>query len=378
MMKKIMLMIIFLFSSNLSICQDFSGSLIYQAANTVRAGAFYQSLKIGDEKINQMAFPVSLTIPIASSFTMNIVNNPAMSKSDMADINGLTETKIGLRYVTLGEKLLFKVIAGLPTGKTKYTIDQFNLAKFLSTNSLDYYVSYYGRGMNANIGASYAQPVTKSLVLGAGVSYYYKGTFYPLDLPSGGKYDAGDEITANLGMDYLFDRWTRFNIDLIYTNYMTDKIDGVNKFQAAPKLTIYSGFQFKYGRSTHSIFILDRLKSDNKLYMHGEEFLAKSGNQLDIGYDGVIPINFDLSILLNLDGKFYGDIQQMVVGDMFETGKTNIYSAGLGLRIFFTDVIILDIVGKYRTGKITIIQGNVSNEKNVSGFGGIAGLSFKF
>jgi hypothetical protein len=112
--------------------------------------------------------------------------------------------------------------------------------------------------------------------------------------------------------------------------------------------------------------------------MHGEELLAKSGNQLDIGYDGVIPINFDLSLLLNLDGKFYGDIQQMVVGDMFETGKTNIYSGGLGFRLFFTDVIMLDILGKYKTGKITIIQGNVSSEKNVSGFGGMAGLSFKF
>jgi len=274
------LLIVMILITNILYSQDFSGSLIYQAANTVRAGAYYQSLKIGDEKINQMAFPVSLTVPIMSNFTMNIVNNPAMSKSDITDINGLTETKIGLRYVTFGERLLFKVIAGLPTGKTKYTTDQFNLAKFLSTNSLDYYVSYYGRGMNANIGASYAQPVTKSLVLGAGVSYYYKGNFYPLDLPSGGKYDAGDEITANIGMDYSFDRWTRFNIDLIYTNYMTDKIDGVNKFQAAPKLTIYSGFQFKYGKTIHSVFVLNRLKSDNKLYMHGEEFLAKSGNQL--------------------------------------------------------------------------------------------------
>jgi hypothetical protein len=364
--------------ANLLYSQDYSGSLIYQSGMTLRAGAYYQSLKIGDEKINQIAFPVSLTIPIMGNFSMNIINNPAMSKSDITDINGLAETRIGLRYVTLGEKLLFKVITGLPTGKTKYTIDQFNLAKFLSTNSLDYYVSYYGRGFNTNIGASYAYPVTKSLVLGAGASYYYKGTYYPLDLSSGGKYDPGDEITANIGLDYLFDRWTRVNLDLIYTNYMTDKIDGADKFQSAPKLTIYSGFNFRYGSSSHSIFILDRFKSDNKLYLHGEEYLAKSGNQIDIGYGGIFPINIDLKLLLNLEGKFYGDIQQMVVGDMFETGKTNIYSGGLGFRIFFTDVIILDITGNYKTGKITIIQGNISSEKDVSGFGGMAGLSFKF
>jgi hypothetical protein len=358
--------------------QENSGSAFYQSAISVRTGMFYQSIKIGDEKINQMAFPISVMIPVAKNFTVSIVNNPALSKNDVTDVNGLTETKIGLRYVALDDKLLLKVIAGLPTGKTKYSIEQFNLVKYLSTGSLDYYVSYYGRGFNSNVGISYAEPISKTLILGGGVSYYYKGDFYPLDLPTGGKYNPGDELTANLGLDYLFDKTTRFNFDVIYTSYAADQIDGVKKFQAASKLTLYSGLQFKYGKSKHSVYLLDRFKSNNLLYIREEEFKAESGNQLDVGYDGIIPLNIDLSLLLSFDAKIFGDIQQMVVGDMFETGKTNVFGGGLGLRIFLTDVLILDIAGKYKTGKINIIQGNISDERDVSGISAVAGLSFRF
>jgi hypothetical protein len=375
MKKYIILLLIYIVTAS---GQDISDSYLYQSTNTARAGISFQSIKVGENTISQTAFPVSVLIPFGNDLSISLVNNPALSKNDNTEINGLSETKIGLRYFTLDEKLIIKLITGLPTGKTKYSIDQFNLAKLLSTSALDYSVSFYGRGFNTNIGLSYAEQVSKSLILGLGVSYYYKGSFYPLELPSGGEYDPGDEVTIDLGIDYAFNRKTRFNLDVIYANYGKDKIDGTDKFLPAPRLTIYGGFQFNVDNTIHNIFIINRLKNDNTLYIQGEEFKASNGNQLDMGYSGIFPVNINLSLLAFLEGKMYGDIQQMVVGDLFETGKTDVYSAGAGVRIYLNEMLDLDITGKYKTGKINLIKGNIISENDVSGFGASAILKVRF
>jgi hypothetical protein len=157
-----------------------------------------------------------------------------------------------------------------------------------------------------------------------------------------------------------------------------DRIDGVDKFQAAPRFTVFSGFQFRVDNTTHNIFLIDRLKNDNKLFILGKEYSASSGNQMDIGYTGRFPLSMDFSLLAYLEGKFYGDIQQMIVGDLFETGKTNILCFGAGARIFLSELLILDTTFKYKTGKLSIIKGNIASDNDISGFNAQAVLYISF
>ena len=130
-----------------------------------------------------------------------------------------------------GDKVWINGEASLPTGVTKLTENELTVATILSESSFDYRVPVFGQGTNANLRLAYAYAAQRRLILGFGASYVYKGEYQPASITGfSEKYDPGDEVSVNAGLDYTsFSKTDRFSFDLTVTNYLPDKPERDNQ-----------------------------------------------------------------------------------------------------------------------------------------------------
>ncbi len=126
----------------------------------------------------------------------------------------------------------------------------------------------------------------------------------------------------------------------------------------------------------HNIFIITRIKSNNRSYSESSEEDLKTGSQIDLNYDANIPLSSLLSLLLKADGRFYKDSEQIVGGELLYTGQASLVGAGGGLSFLANDFIRFELYAEYKSGKIKLPK-NIG-EKNISGT--VFGLNsiFKF
>jgi hypothetical protein len=367
-MKKLLL---FFLIAQVVYCQETVDKLLYLTSNKIGISVNYQDLKIGDEKLSQLAFPVSLLVPVSNRVNLTIYNGSAMSKYESSDINGLGETRLGLRYIFPGEQLMVKGMFGLPSGKTKLDNEQFTISQLLSLNPLDYTISYYGQGFNANLSLAYAYPIFKSMVVGLGASYTYRGSFTPKQVEiGGGKFDPGDEISGDVGLDMKLSESVNLDFDVVYTVYSKDKLDNVEIYQLGNKISIYTGLNIKALGAQHNLLLIARIRNDNSSFSESSQDDLKTGSQIDLNYLAQIPISGPFSILIKAGGKLYKDSEQMVGGELFKTGEANIFGFGGGFKFIATDYIQFELSGEYKTGTIKLPFNTENND--------ISGLSIGF
>ena len=373
-MKKIL--ILFFIFAQFVYCQQNVDKLLYLTSNKIGLTVQYQSLSIGNEKLSQIAFPVSLTIPVSNRITVNLYNGSALTKQENVDINGIGETRLGIRYIFPGEKLMVRGLFGLPSGKTKLNDDQFMLSQLLSLNPLDYMVSYYGQGFNSNISLAYALPISRALVLGLGAAYNYRGTFTPREADVGGEFDPGDEISADVGLDFKLSESVKINFDVLYTVYSKDKLDAVDIFQLGNKISIYTGINLRAFGVNHNLFAINRIRANNRSFSEENQADLTTGSQVDISYYGLVPLSPMFSLILKAGGKFYKDSEQMIGGSLFRTGEASIIGFGGGLKLNPSDYVVLELNAEYKTGNIKLPL--TSSKDDVSGISTGLGFIFRF
>jgi hypothetical protein len=372
-MKK-SIFIIFLFVSNL-FAQQVTDKNLYLTSNKVDVSAYYQSLKIGDSVLSQIAFPINITIPVGMRMSFSIYNGLALSKYEDTEINGLGDTKIGFRYFIPGDKFVFRAIASIPTGITELDPEQFILSQILAQNPLSYPVTYYGQGFNTSLSLAYATPITKAFVVGAGVVYNYRGKFTPLQ--NYGEFKPGDEITADIGFEVKASNNLKFNFDVLYTIFSKDKMDNVDIFQFGNRLSLFAGVKLKTGDINHNLFVVTRIREDSKFFTNdNEEEILKNGSQVNVNYVGLMPITPKLSITVKLDGKIYGTYDQFLGGKVLVTGEATVIGCTAGAKLFLSDLISSDLNLGYKVGSIILPNFEVSS--NISGFLANLGFTFRF
>ncbi len=373
-MKNFLLLLII--STALLNAQESLDKLLYLSSNKVGISANYQSLKIGDETLSQLSIPLNIVVPVSNRTTLSINGNAAMSKYAENDLNGLGETKIGLRFILPGERLMLRALVGVPTGKTKLDNTQFYISQLLSMNPFEYPISYYGQGLNANLSAVYAFPVSRSFVIGAGAAYNYRGDFYPKKTESGGKFDPGDEIIADLGFDVKLSDQLGFNFDVAYTLYSRDKYDDQEIFELGDKISIYGELRFNISRLKNSIFVINRIKSNNMALSDISEDDLKTGAQFDVGYRGRLPVTYLTALLFKAGFKLYQDSEYISGGELIKTGKTTLIGVGAGISLNVSDYTSFEVLGEYKTGKMNLLL--IKDEQDISGFSASFGTVIRF
>ena len=351
--------------------------LLFQGMTGITVGVSQQAWNLKDEgNVVEQSAPTMLSLPLSNRILFSVANSPAISKLDTMTLQGIADTRVAFSYVVPGDKLWINGGVSLPTGVTKLTESELSIAALISETSLDYNVPVFGQGTNANLGFAYAYPLQRRLIVGFGASYVYKGAFQPASIEGfSQKYQPGDEISLNTGLDYTsFSKLSRFSADVTVTNYFPDKVGGQNFIQSGLRFMTLAVYSVKWGPLTHRLQVRTRLRTQSEIFSSGVGEKFKSSQHYEAQYTAMWAPKEWCSLSVLGEGKLHtGDQIPFGVG-IFETGKAQLVSAGVEAGFSMTSWFGIAFNAKYGTGSVVI--NNVTQTVTGTEFGARGRLQF--
>jgi len=328
-------------------------------------GMQFSSWSVNEDRLTQMALPVSYRMPMGEEGQLYVSTSPAFSglKRDSLDysLSGLTDVRIGGNRFLFNHNWLLTFGVNLPTGKSALDpLEEVKVWRELVQPAFHFPVAVYGQGLDVNLGLSTAYELG-DWMLGAGIAYLYKGAFKPIDGASL-EYDAGDEIIFTVGAQ-------RENLmaDLMVTYYGVDQLGGVDRFQSGLTFLIQLAGRWELGCWQVDVLARDQYKTKNKISAGTgliTERTTLNGNQFEFHALGRRPMQNHLDLQAAWDLRVYANNGFGWGGSMF-TGP------GVGVKWRLTDSVSLDLMTLMLFGKINTLAGSF----DASGLTGRAGLA---
>jgi len=340
-----------------------SDKSIFRGASGITFGGVQQQWNLNDVDgvsvgtLMQQSAPVSVSVPLANRLLLSVTNSGVNTRfetlTDTTTSLNIIDTRVSLSYVFPGEKFWLTGSVSLPTGKTE--LDQLDLAmtSILGQTAFGYKAPTFGQGLSGNLSMVYAASLTRRMVLGIGLSYFYKGPFKPLK-GSTVEYDAGDEISLNIGLDYItYGKDARFSVDVTSTYFMQDKVSGSGPvFESGPRAIGTVIYSLKTGSINHTLQLRSRYRLQNNFISSNKKYDASL--QIEGMYSpGTLLMN-GLYGALVVEGKYYTPDQIPSGITYTETGNAQIVSGGTDLTIVNWGWVQPTVGFRYGLGSITI------------------------
>ncbi|MDP1676721.1 MAG: hypothetical protein Q8L88_07610 [Bacteroidota bacterium] len=351
---------------------------IFRGAGGVTLGGVVQHWNIaGLGTISQQSFPISVSLPIANRMLLTVgtsgMNTSTTAKVD-SSINGIVDTRLSLSYVLPGDKIWLTAGLNLPTGKTKLDTIETRMVSLASQTAFNYKVPTFGQGTSGNFSLVYAGTITRRLVLGIGASYYYKGTYEPINVNPIPKYDPGDEVSANLAFNFItYSKAARISMDLTATYFFEDKINELARYHSGPRAIGLVSYSLKTGKFNHLLQTRLRYHLPNKTLGTGSTEY-QSSTQIETQYSFSTPVNEWLNGTIVGEYKLYSPDQTTITGSVVETGKAGIVSFGGDAGFLISDIFYPTVSFRYSTGSF-VYEGN---QYDVSGIDALVGVKISF
>jgi hypothetical protein len=273
--------------------------------------------------VSQVAFPLTLYVPFSDKFSMTMTHIPAYSKWGDHVLKGLSDTWVQGTYLAGNEKWMLNLGMGVPTGKTRLNNTEMELTQtMLTRNIYAFRLPVYGQGFCLKAGGAAAYPLTPKVVLGLGGQVLMHSPYHPMSYSysygsgsqsvvkqSDVKYRPGNEITVQLGVDYLVGENTKFMLDGIVTQYGRDVLDGNEIYGSGHKILVLGGVYYQYDEQ-YLLGVLTYRKRGKHELLRGVEFTKAdknlNGNQIEteIVWKAIAFRDGQFCVLAN--GRFYG------------------------------------------------------------------------
>lgn len=331
-----------------------SSRSIFAGASGVTFGGISQTWTIKDSgTISQQSAPVVISVPLSNRMLMSVTNSGASSSFDTSSYSGIVDTRLSLSYVFPGDKFWLTGGVSIPTGKTKLAPQELVLTSLVSQTAFAYRVPTFGQGLSGNIALVYAGTITRRMVLGIGLSYFYKGMYEPVEAASKFEYDAGDELSVNMGYDFItYSKVARLSFDVTATYFLDDNLNGKKVFRSGPRFIGLAAYSIKAGSMNHLVQLRSRYRLPNTFYTSTSEMK----NEATLQIEGQYTLSYPVAEWLQASGvaelKHFGVDQVIVGGVPVETGKADIVSIGADGTFLFSSVIFPTLSLRYATGTV--------------------------
>lgn len=348
--------------------------LIFRGLSGVTLNGTTQSWTIQDSgTVQQHSAPISISLPLSNRILISISSAAATAKFDTSNIQGITDTRLSFSYVFPGDEFWFVSGFSYPTGKTKLTSQEIQISTLLSQTAFGYKVPVFGQGIVGNAGLTYAASITRRFVMGLGINYIYKGNYEPvLSTASTIDYNPGDEVSGNIGADYLtFSKKFRFSIDISGSYFFQDKLNGSIIFQSGPRILGFLVASMRTESMNHTLQLRARVRGENSYYTNGVAKKYKSAIQVEAQYGIQKSLASWVIGTFIAEVKNYTEDQVPVGATIITTGKAFLGAAGIDMLFPFSNIILPTVTVKYNQGELTL----ENKPKNVTGFE--AGLNLK-
>jgi hypothetical protein len=329
---------------------------LFAGASGVTIGGMTQHWTIKDSgTISQQSAPISFSVPLSNRMLLSVTNSGASTSFDTSSLSTLVDTRLSLSYVFPGDKIWLTGGVSVPTGKTKLTSAQLTLTSLVSQTAFAYRVPTFGQGLSGNLAVVYAGTITRRMVLGVGLSYFYKGKYEPVDAASKFEYDAGDEFSVNLGYDFItYSKVARLSLDMTATYFLDDQLNGKKVFRSGPRFIGLAAYSLKSGSMNHLVQIRSRYRLPNTFYSGETQTKYDATLQMEGQYTLSYPVAEWLQGSAVGEIKNFSSDQVPVGGVPIETGKAQIISAGVDGTFLFSSVIYPTVTLRFATGTVTM------------------------
>lgn len=336
-----------------------SDKSIFRGASSIKIGGMQQQWILKDSTgsefgtIAQQSAPISVSFPVSNRLLLSLSNSGVISKFDTAKSTNIVDTRVSLSYVFPGEKVWLSGGVILPTGKTQLNSSELQLTSLLGQTAFGYKVPIFGQGLSGTVSIVYAGTLTRRMVLGFGMSYFYKGQYKPIN-GSSIEFDPGDEVSLNVGYDYItYGKNARFSADVTSTYFFKDEIIGTGPvFESGPRVMGTIVYTLKSENLNHNLLVKSRYRLQNNFISSNKKYDASL--QLEGQYSLGTKISEALYGTLIGEGKYYTPDQIPSGISYIETGKAQIGSAGVDLALLTWQSIIPTVGMRYAIGAITI------------------------
>lgn len=353
----------------------YDDKLLFRGMTGITTGAVQQSYSLdGYGTVSQQSAPLSIAVPLTNRMLLSVANSAGMTTSDTSEIRGIADTRISVSYVLPGDKLWVTAGASIPTGKTKLTSSELESSLKISQSALGMRIPVFGQGLSGNVGLAFATAFTRRFVFGIGTSYYYKGEYEPIEAVSN-TYDAGDEISGNIGFDYItYTKSARFSVDLSGTYFLEDQLDGKSIFQSGPRAILFAVYSLKTEEYNHQLSTRIRYRLQNTSITDSSNTKYDTGIQAEGQYALTYQLNEWLIGTAIGEAKYYTPDQLLVSGRLVESGNAEIGSVGADFTFLVSDIILPVVNLRFMAGNITIDD----TFYEISGFEAGIGLKVSF
>jgi hypothetical protein len=336
----------------------------------VSTGASFQSWKIEhleDTPIQETVFPVTAFFQMSRDFSVTASNTPGSAKFDTSSISGLSDTWIRGTYLLSDGRFMLHAGVGAPTGKTRLKADQLMISQIIGENVFRFRLPVFGQGLAAKVGAGMALPMGGSAVFGAGIHYISKGEFNPVDSDSF-KYKPGDETSISAGVDVKLGPDAKWTLNLNYTLYGKDKLNGREIYASGKKILINTSVSTRLGPGVLYAALNWRQRGKNEYWAPTglqTETKNSNGSQTELDWAWQIPWSPQGNFSVLGTGRFYGQ-------NDYNSGGADVVGGGAGVSYAFS---------AKTTGQVSLIylSGNAkeaAEKVKMTGLDVMAGLTF--
>ena len=344
-MKKVIILVLLL-AYNISYGQNEYLHNNIASTKLIRTSIIIQDWGIDgiENHISEGTLPIEIIYPINRKFNLNIYNSPAISRFGNKNINGLSDTWIRCLY-NYSNNIIFSCGAGIPTGTSQLTKEEYALANIINLNMFKFQVPIYGQGFTLSNGVITAYPINEKFVIGGGLNYVFRGKFkYCENLNH--EFNPGDNIGLNLGLDYYHSDKINLNLDLLFTYYTNDKLNDTNIFGAATKKVIKFGFNYFTQKHLIWAIVRYRLSGKNEIW-DGTTLITEPQNTniTERELNAIYQMNLSSYYAIN----FLVDLRSYVEND-YGAGQADIFGGGIGNIIQILPNFKINVLFKFFIG----------------------------
>ncbi|MBN2010180.1 hypothetical protein JW960_12615 [candidate division KSB1 bacterium] len=286
-----------------------SGYIIPQQ-RMIQIQPIFQNWTMDDTLFHEMSIPIYFYYPINRIMSVNLQTNQASASGNKDEsLSGITDIQIGYNYYWEKYNLVFNVGINLPSGKKELTALEFNSSVKLSQNQYNFRVPNFGQGFNFAPGVTWAYTMNDELVLGAGMSFQYKGGFKPAVMYTE-PYQPGSEFLLTGGVDYKLSPTAAVSADMIFITYGTDKVGGTEVFASGNM--VITNFQLRKYFGYDEIYIFARYRTKGKNEALGISISTPKQAEATITYRKRMSQALSLGFVVEMRGFSPSDVSNGV------------------------------------------------------------------
>jgi hypothetical protein len=299
------------------------------AKTVARTGVYFESYSFGTglafDRISEMTIPVTVTQRFGDRVTVDLgtayASASVSGSGGKIDHSGLVDTDIRTTVAVIPGRLLFNLVATVPTGATSVPQTMIPLFGATATDLLGFTTPNFGSGGGLSAGFASAFKLGQSWAAGTGASYRYGASYTPIE--GGTQMSVGGEARVRLGVEGPFGGGKYFRGAFVYTTSGANDLGGGGQSVIGDRALAYGAVSMPLGRNNLALYGWEMRRLRPRGFDSPGAVVVPRGNVLALGARLERPISPKVTLvpLLEFRHELTGPTAKMeLLGYLLRTG----------------------------------------------------------